>query len=116
MEEDKRREIVELFKSAQITSATHQKNAQLLKKIMENLPQAEFVSQLKKILTIILTVEKGNKNVERVIDFFSLFCSILKCKQVELNESIEYVDHPLFLEIILFLLECSQLINDIVRF
>ncbi|KAJ8910833.1 hypothetical protein NQ315_015568 [Exocentrus adspersus] len=115
-----KKELTEIFNQIQVTAAIHQKNAMILKKIYENSDITLFASVFKKILSILLTTDGGNAFVERTMDFIASFCSILKPEaqpdEVHLDESLDDIEHPLVLEIILYLLEASKLSNDGVRF
>ncbi|KAJ8969726.1 hypothetical protein NQ314_001614 [Rhamnusium bicolor] len=117
MEKDIMREMIDLFKPTQTTAATHQKNSILLKRLYENSEPEAFFSVFKKMLNVILSIDKGNKYVEKTIDFIALFCSMLKSKQIEPNDdTVDYVEHPLLSEIFAYLLETSKLHKDIIRF
>ncbi|XP_023023077.2 chromosome associated protein G [Leptinotarsa decemlineata] len=116
MKNGTKKDMIDLFSSSQRTAAVHHKNSILLRNLYEESNHEEFFSDMKEILTVMLTIEKGGKFIEKLIIFFGKFCFLLKPKQVKCEDETEdYVEHPLLTEIISFLLICSGSNKDIVR-
>ncbi|XP_018564704.1 condensin complex subunit 3-like [Anoplophora glabripennis] len=111
-----RKHITEIFNSAQVTAAVHQKNSVLLKRLYETSDGELFTTEFKKILVPILTTDGGTTFIEKTMNFVASFCSVLKPNQPDCNETDNYIEHPFVFEIISYLLETSELENDIVRF
>ncbi|CAG9827001.1 unnamed protein product [Diabrotica balteata] len=113
-----KKEICEVFSNCQRTTAVHQRNAIILKQLYQNAKEEEFWRHLRDILSFIL-INENNALSEKILNFFGIFCALLKTNPVQesenSDESIEYSEHPLLMNILLFALKASKVSQDIIR-
>ncbi|XP_050503996.1 condensin complex subunit 3-like isoform X1 [Diabrotica virgifera virgifera] len=113
-----KKEICDIFSDCQRTTAVHQRNAIILKKVYENAKLEEFWGHLKDILSFIL-VNENNALSEKILNFFGIFCALLKTNPVQESEnsddSTEYCENPLLMSILFYALKASKSSQDIIR-